>query len=65
MQVVNSSLKMHGKDQSHKSKVMIPMQMTYKDVIDAVKISLQTHKLHLSSFTAVNQKGAILYLDKL
>ena len=42
---------------------MVAMQMTYKDVIDAVKISLQAHELHLRPFTTINKKGAILYLD--
>jgi hypothetical protein len=63
MQVVNSSLKVHGKDQSHKAQIMVTMQMTYKDVVNAMKISLQTHKLHLRSLTTIDKKGAILYFD--
>jgi hypothetical protein len=63
MQVVNSSLKVHSKDQSHKAQVMVTMQMSYKDVVDAMKISLQTHELHLRSFATIDKKGAILYFD--
>ena len=39
--------------------------MADKDMVDAVKVGLQAHELHLCSFTAVDQERAILYFNKL
>ena len=44
---------------------MVAVQMTYKDVIDPMKIDLQTHQLHLCSFATIHKKKAILYFDQL
>ena len=65
MQVIYPSLEMHRKNQSHQSQVVITVQVADENMIDSVEIGLQTHELHLRSFTTVNQEVAILYFNKL
>jgi hypothetical protein len=65
VQVVDPSLKVHGKNQSHQSEIMIAVKMADKYVVDPVEICLKTHELHLRRFAAVNQEIAALYFHKL
>jgi len=56
---------MHRKNQTHQSEEMIAMQVTNKNVIDAMEVDLKAHKLHLHSLTTINQKMIVLYLNQL
>ena len=51
---------MHGEDKPHETEIMISMKVTDKDVIDAMKIYLQAHELHLCPFAAVNEEMPVL-----
>src|SRR5882762_8823870 len=61
MQIVFSMLQVHGEEQSRQPKVVIAMQVTYKNMVDLMVGKLKSHELHLSPFTAVDQKVAVLY----
>jgi hypothetical protein len=56
VQVVRAFLKVHGKDQPDESQVMITVQVADEYVIDAVKIRLHLHELHLRRFATIHQK---------
>jgi len=42
---------------------MIAMQMTDEDVIDFSHVNRKTAKLHLCSFTAIDQKKPLMHLE--
>ena len=65
MQFIGSALKVHGEDESHQAKVMITVQVTDENVIDAMEVYLKTHELHLGTFAAINEKNTILNFDQL
>jgi hypothetical protein len=65
VQVIDSPLQMHRKNQPHESEVMIPMQMADENMIDPVEVSLQTHELHLCAFATINEEIPVLYFNKL
>jgi hypothetical protein len=65
VKIVCAVLQVHGKNQSHQSEVMITMQVTYENMIDPVKVYLETHELHWASFAAVNQEITILNFNQL
>jgi hypothetical protein len=44
---------------------MIPVEVAYKDVIDAVEVGLKPHELHLGSFATVYQEMPVLDLYQL
>jgi hypothetical protein len=44
---------------------MIAMQVTDKNVIDAMQVGLKLHELHLRALTTVNQKMAVLDFHQL
>ena len=52
---------MHCKEQPGQAKVVVAMQVTYKNMIDFVIGQLKSHELHLSPFTTVDKKMVILY----
>jgi hypothetical protein len=54
VQIRRTALQVHGKDQAHQTQVMIAVQVTDKDVIDAVVRCAKTHELHLRGFTTVD-----------
>jgi hypothetical protein len=56
---------MHSEDQPHDAKVVIAMQVADKNVIDAKKIGLKFHQLHLCSFTTIHKKMPVLYFNQL
>ena len=39
--------------------------MRDEDMVYPVKITLQSHELHLCGFTTINEETAVLYLNKL
>jgi hypothetical protein len=65
VKVVRAFLQVHGEDQSHQSEIMISMQVADEDMIDAMKVRLNLHELHLRCFAAIDQKGSALYFYKL
>ena len=65
MEVVGTSLQVHGEDQTKEPEIMITMQVTDEDVIDAMEVSLLLHQLHLCAFAAVNEKTTSLDLHQL
>jgi hypothetical protein len=65
VQFVGTSLQMHGKDQTKKSKVMVAVKVTDKDVIDAMQVGLKFHQLHLRSFAAIDKKASALNFNQL
>jgi hypothetical protein len=65
VQVVHPTLQVHGKDQSHQPEVMVAVQVADKDMVDPMKICLQSHQLHLSSLATINKKMTALYFNKL
>lgn len=65
MQVIGALLQMHREDKPHKTQVMVAMEVTDEDVVDAMEIHLHLHQLHLCGFAAINQEGAVLNLDQL
>jgi len=62
MQIVHPVLQVHGEEQSRQAQIVIAVQVTYKNMIDPVVGKLKSHELHLSPFTAVDEKVAILDL---
>jgi hypothetical protein len=44
---------------------VIAMKMADEDVIDAMKIRLEFHQLHLRAFTTIHKKGSVLYFNQL
>jgi anti-sigma-K factor RskA len=65
MKISGAFLQVHGKEQAHQPQVMIAMQMADKDVIYFVDWDLVSHQLHLSAFTAVDQKISVLNVQVL
>ena len=65
MQIVCPSEEMHCKDKPHQAQVMITVQMTYKNIVDPVKIGLKPHELHLSAFATIDQEMPVLHFDQL
>ena len=65
MEIVRSSLQVHGKDQPHQPEIVIAVQVADKNVIDPVITYLKPHELHLYRFTAVDQKMPVLNFDEL
>jgi hypothetical protein len=65
MKIIGSSQQVHGKNKSHQSQVMIAMEMADKDVINAMKVGLKPHELHLGSFATIHQEIPVLDLDQL
>ena len=65
VEVVGSPEQMHREDQPHQTKVMIAMKVRDKNVVDAVKVCLKAHQLHLCSFTTINEKMAVLDFHEL
>jgi hypothetical protein len=60
MQVIRSALQVHGKDQPHKTEVMVAMQMTDEYMIDAMVAYIKPHQLHLGSLTTIDHKIPVL-----
>lgn len=65
MKVICPSQQVHRKNEPHKAKVMITVQVTDEDVIDPVQVGLETHELHLGTFAAIDQEVPVLYLNQL
>ena len=65
MELVCPALKMHREDQSHQAQVMITVEVTDEDAVDAVEIDLKMHELHLHTFAAVHQEILILNFNEL
>ena len=56
---------MHGEDQAHQPEVMIAMQVTDEDPLDAVNAQSEFDELHLGSFATVDQEILILNSEML
>jgi hypothetical protein len=56
---------MKGEDQSHEPEVMIAMQVTDEDMVDAMHARVKFHQLDLRGFTAVDQEMAVLNFNEL
>ena len=65
VEVVGSPQQMHGKDQSHQAEVVIAMKVADEDMLDAVKVGVVFHELHLRTFSAVDEEVTILNLYQL
>src|SRR5690606_36417904 len=65
VQIVHASLQVHREDQAHQAQVMIAVQVTDKNMIDAVEVYLKAHQLQLSSFAAIDHKEFVLDLNEL
>jgi len=63
MQLMFPPQQVHGKQQAHQTKVMITVQVTDKNVIDAMVGDLVTHELHLRPFTTINEDVPVLYVE--
>jgi hypothetical protein len=48
-------LQVHGGKQAHQSKIMVTVEVTYKDVTNALMLYLVSHQLHLCTFAAIYQ----------
>jgi hypothetical protein len=62
VQVIRSPLQVKREDKAHQAEVMISMQVADKNMIDAMKVGLHPHQLHLRSFSTVNKERSILNL---
>src|SRR5687768_14178747 len=65
VKVVCATHQMHSEDQTHQAKVMIAVQVRDENMVDAMKVRLKAHKLHLRSFPAIHQKETILNFHEL
>jgi len=65
VQLIDPTLQMHGKNQSHQSEIVIAVKMADEYVVDPVEIYLMTHKPHLRSFATVDKEIAALYFHEL
>ncbi len=65
MKVIDSPLQVHRKKQSHEAEVVIAVQMADEDMVDPVKISLQTHELHLRAFSTIHQEIPVVHFNQL
>jgi hypothetical protein len=52
---------MHGRYESNQAEIMIPMQVTQKDMINFIDLDFQFAEPELGSFTTVNHKMGIVY----
>ena len=48
-------LQVHGREQAEEAEEMIAMQVTDKDITNALMLYFVTHQLHLCTFAAINQ----------
>ena len=65
VQVIHSSLQVHGEEQSHQAKVMVAVKVCDKDMIDPVEVGLVLHELHLGAFATVDQEITASYFQEL
>ena len=65
VKVIRSPLQVHGEDEAHQPKVVVAVQVADKNMIDAVKVRLKAHELHLRGFPAVDKEIVILDLEQL
>lgn len=65
VELTGAVLQLHGKDQAHKAQVVVAMQMTYKNMIDAMEVELVPHHLHLGSFSAIDHETPVLNFQQL
>lgn len=60
MQIIGSALQLEREQQTHEAKVVVSVQVTYKDVVNLVVGQIKSHQLHLRSFATVNKKMSVL-----
>jgi hypothetical protein len=56
---------MIGKNQTHQTKVVVPVQMADKNMVDAVGFNTIAQHLHLGGLTAVNEKKILIAVEQL
>ena len=65
VQIADSSLKVHGKNQTHQTEVMIAVQVAYEDMVYTMEINLQAHELHLCALATIYHEMTALHFHKL
>lgn len=65
MQLLLTAIQAQGVKQTNKSKEMITMQVADKNMLNSAYFLFIPQELHLTPFTAINQKIAIANIEKL
>jgi hypothetical protein len=63
VKVIRSPQEMHGEDQTHQTEIMVAVEMGNENVVNAMKVGLETHQLHLRTLAAIDKEETILYLN--
>jgi len=56
----HASIEVHCEKETHQSQVVVAVEVTYKNVIDAMMAQVHLVQLHLCSFPAVDQEVPVL-----